>query len=315
MSESANSLSPEYKWEGSISPLTFFRDKLKSGAVVAIGEAHWYVELFEQMTQVLLSPELDGAFSHLFVEFGNAKHQALLNDYLKGKEISEDELAAVWLDSIAFPAWLHPCYGDFFRRLKTANRSRKTPIEVVLTEPAFDWKDIEHATQLAKLNAERDQALLDGIERIKKNTAQGVVVLVGARHILKCSPVSGPAHHHPFGVLAGQNFGGQYVSVWPHIRATVPEPDNAAYGVYSSQQPAFRQMSFTDLVPNNPPVNPYPGISVALLVDAYWYLGVQSRQLDAAGVDIPVVWKARLKQRLLFVNERQSMVIQKVIES
>ncbi|MEX3072625.1 hypothetical protein AB3Y13_12735 [Vibrio alginolyticus] len=314
MSESGNSLSPEYKWEGSISPLTFFRGKLESGAVLAIGEAHWYASLFEQMTQVLLSPELDGVFSHLFVEFGNAKHQAMLNDYLRGKEISEDELAAVWLDSIAFPAWLHPCYREFFRRLKEANRSRKAPLEVILTEPAFNWQDIENPAQLVGLNAGRDQALLDGIGRVKKNTAQGIVVLVGARHILKCSPVSGPALHQPFGVLAGQMFGKQYVSVWPHMLPTELDPDNAAYGVYSTQQPAFRQMSFADLVPNNPPVNPYPEISVAQLVDAYWYLGMQSRQLDSVSVDIPKVWKARLKQRLPFVNERQSMVIQKVIE-
>ncbi len=314
MSESGNSLSPEHKWEGSVSPLTFFTDKLESGAVVAIGEAHWYADLFGQITQVLLSPELDGVFSHLFVEFGNARHQAMLNDYLNGKDISEDELAAVWLDSIAFPAWLHPCYGEFFRRLKEANRSRKVPLEVILTEPAFNWQDIEHPSQLARLNAGRDQALLDGIGRVKKNTAQGVVVLVGARHIIKRSPASGPTRHQQFGVLAEQEFGEQYVSVWPYMLPAHSEPDNAAYGVYSTQQPAFNQMSFADLVPNNPPVNPYPEISVAQLVDAYWYLGPQSRQLNAADIEIQQVWKSRLKQRLPFVNERQSMVIQKVIE-
>ncbi|CAE6891253.1 hypothetical protein ACOMICROBIO_FLGHMIGD_00870 [Vibrio sp. B1FLJ16] len=314
MSESGNSIAPEHKWEGSLSPLTFFRGKLESGAVLAIGEAHWYVGLFEQMTQVLLSPELDGVFSYLFVEFGNAKHQALLNDYLRGKAISEDELAAVWLDSIAFPAWLHPCYGEFFRRLKEANRSRKTPLEVILTEPAFNWQDIDNPAQLARLNVGRDQAFLDGIRRVKKATGQGVVVLVGARHIIKCSPVSGPALHQPFGVLAGQMFVEQYVSVWPHMLPTELDPDNATYGVYSTQQPAFSQMSFVDLVPNRLPVNPYPDISVAQLIDAYWYLGPQCRKLDAAGIDIPQVWKARLKQRLPLVNERQSTVIQKVIE-
>ncbi len=314
MSESDNSLTPEHTWEGSSSPLTFFRDKLESGAVVAIGEAHWYADLFGQITQVLLSPGLDGVFSRLFVEFGNVRHQAMLNDYLNGKEISEDELAAVWLDSIAFPAWLHPCYGDFFRRLKEANLTRKTPIEVILTEPEFNWQDIEHPAQLAGLNAGRDQALLEGICRAKENTEQGVVVLVGARHILKCSPTLGPSRHQPFGVLAAKRFGKQYVSVWPHMLPTACEQENAAYGVYSTQQPAFNRMSFTDLVPNSPPVNPYPEVSVAQMVDAYWYFGPQSRQLNAVGIEIPQVWKARLKQRLPLVNERQSMVIRKVIE-
>ncbi len=314
MFKSGNSLVPEHKSERSSSPLTFLSDKLASGAVVAIGEAHWYVELFEQMTQLLLSPELDGVFSHLFVEFGNAKHQALLDDYLFGKETSEGKLAAVWLDSIAFPAWLHPCYGDFFRRVKSANRSRKIPINIVLTEPAFDWQDIEHPTQLAKLNAGRDQALVDGISRVKKKVTQGVVVLVGARHILKRSPASASTRHHPFGVLAEQKFGKQYIAVWPHMLPNKLELDSPEYGVYSIQEPVFSQMSFIDLVPSNPAVNPYAEISVGQLVDAYWYLGPQTRQWDADGVEVPPRWKARLKQRLAFVNERQRMVIQKVID-
>ncbi|MBT0321379.1 hypothetical protein HAR99_13775, partial [Vibrio campbellii] len=54
--------------EGMISPLTFFKAKLESGAILAIGEAHWYGELFEKMTDVLLDAELDGMFSHLFIE-------------------------------------------------------------------------------------------------------------------------------------------------------------------------------------------------------------------------------------------------------
>lgn len=49
-------------------------------------------------------------------------------------------------------------------------------------------------------------------------------------------------------------------------------------------------------------------------MDAYWYLGPQSRQIDAQGVSVPQMWKSRLEQRLPLVNERQQMVIKKVIE-
>ncbi len=311
MSNSGHCLAPEPSWEGSLSPQVFLKGKLESGAVVAIGEAHWYADLFEQMTQALLSPDLDGVFRQLFVEFGNAKHQALLNDYLNEKAVSEQDLAAVWFDSIAFPAWLHPCYGDFFRRLKQANRTRKTPIEVVLTEPAFNWQEISHPAQLTKLNANRDQALLDGIDRVKQSAAQGVVVLIGARHILKRPPMLASARHQPFGVLAEQKFGDHYVAVWPHMLPAELEQD---CGVYCTKQAELRQMSFADLVPNSLTVNPYGDTSLDQLVDAYWYLGEQTRQLDTSGIEIPQQWKARLKQRLALVNERQSMVIQKVIE-
>ncbi|CAH0524002.1 hypothetical protein CTH30272_00154 [Allocatenococcus thiocycli] len=314
MFNSGHPLLPENKWEGSISPLTFFKGKLESGSVLAIGEAHWYADLFEQMTQVLLSTELDGVFTHLFVEFGNAKHQKMLDDYLSGGDISDDELAAVWLDSIAFPAWMHPCYGEFFRRLKQANAQRNTPIKVVLTEPPFDWQELRHPSQLAQLNAERDQALVEGIEVIKRQNDKGVVVLVGARHILKRSPTFGSTRHHPFGVLAAQRFGVQYVSVWPHMLPTTLEQDSLELGIYSTQQPRFSQMNFANLVPNKPTVNPYSETPVDQLVDAYWYLGPQTRQLSAAGVEIPQKWKAQLKKRLPLVNQRQRVVIQKVIE-
>ena len=46
----------------------------------------------------------------------------------------------------------------------------------------------------------------------------------------------------------------------------------------------------------------------------YWYLGPQTRQLDAKGVTVPPMWKALLEQRLPLVNARQQMVIKKVIE-
>jgi hypothetical protein len=61
-------------------------------------------------------------------------------------------------------------------------------------------------------------------------------------------------------------------------------------------------------------VNPYAETPVDQLVDAYWYLGPQTRQLSAAGVEIPQKWKAQLKKRLPLVNQRQRVVIQKVIE-
>lgn len=95
---------------------------------------------------------------------------------------------------------------------------------------------------------------------------------------------------------------------------TTLEQDSLELGIYSTQQPRFSQMNFADLVPNKPTVNPYADISVAQLVDAYWYLGPQNRQLDAAGVEVPPMWKVRLKQRLPLLNERQRMVIKKVIE-
>ncbi|WJT06119.1 hypothetical protein PH545_10560 [Vibrio harveyi] len=61
-------------------------------------------------------------------------------------------------------------------------------------------------------------------------------------------------------------------------------------------------------------MNPYAFTCLDELVDAYWYLGPQTRQLDTVGISIPQMWKWRLEQRLPLVNERQQMVIKKVIE-
>ncbi|YCO02860.1 hypothetical protein ACB087_20800 [Vibrio sp. VNB-15] len=313
MFDSTVQSTPSAALEGMISPLTFIQSKLASGMVLAIGEAHWYADLFEQITSVLIDPELDGVFTHLFIEFGNAKHQALLNNYLLGEAVTDAELAAVWLDSVAFPAWMHPCYGQFFQRLRAANTKRRTPIKVVLTEPSFNWQDIQHASELGKLNAQRDQALVDGVEKQQQKQEQGIVVLVGARHIIKCSPALGfMSKHKTFGDLAKQRLGERYVSVWPHILPN--ELEATEHGIYSTAQPQLSKKSFLDLIPKKPPVNPYAFASLDKLVDAYWYLGPQTRQLDAKGVSVPQMWKARLEQRLSLVNERQQMVIKKVIE-
>ncbi|MEI8599034.1 hypothetical protein P4S64_19775 [Vibrio sp. M60_M31a] len=108
-------------------------------------------------------------------------------------------------------------------------------------------------------SAERDQALAEGIEVIKRQN-DSVVVLVGARHILKRSPLHlASTRHHPLGVLAAQRFGVQYVSVWPHMLPTTLEQDSLELGIYSTQQPkGLARMNFADLVPNKTyGVNPY----------------------------------------------------------
>ncbi len=301
--------------EGGVSPLTYFKSKLVSGGVVAIGEAHWYGDLFEKMTDVLLDSELDGTFSHLFIEFGNAKHQDLIDNYLAGQTITDTELAAVWLDSVAFPAWMHPCYGEFFQKLRAVNSKRKVPIKIVLTEPSFNWQDIKHSRELSKLNAQRDQALVEGVEKQTLESDLGVVVLVGARHILKSSSALAFMSKHKnksFGNLAKQAFGERYVSVWPHI---LPEALNVpAHGIYSIAYPLLNKRSFLDLIPKKPPLNPYAFINLDELIDAYWYLGPQTRQLDTTEASIPPMWKLRLEQRLPLINERQQRVVKKVIK-
>lgn len=298
--------------------LSYIKQSLANNTVLAIGEAHWFSELFTALSDCLLDPQLDGAFTHLFVEFGNSKHQTLLNSYLAGEAVSEAELATIWLDSVAFPAWLHPCYGHFFQQVREVNALRQYPIRVLLTEPEFDWNKVTSTAQLKRINAQRDQALLDAIQHQQQNSDQGVIVLLGARHIVKRSPVLGRfSKYKTFGDLAHQAFSKRYICIWPHMLSDNLETKFGGglteQGIYQVGDSPLGKTSFVEVLPQKPRINPYGFTTLDKLIDAYWYLGPQTRRLDPSIVMVTKEWRQHFERRLPYLSEGQKRLVSGLI--
>ncbi len=51
---------------------------------VAIGDYHWNDAFIRYATELVSKPEFSEQVNHVVVEFGNAKYQSVLDDYLAG---------------------------------------------------------------------------------------------------------------------------------------------------------------------------------------------------------------------------------------
>ncbi|PAJ75455.1 hypothetical protein CJF42_04770 [Pseudoalteromonas sp. NBT06-2] len=301
-------------------PIKVIEQSLKQKKIIGLGEAHWFQKLFNQLSQLILAPEIESLFSDIVVECGNSKHQNLLDDFISGKEVAPEELQSIWLDSIVFPAWLPPQYGDLFYQIRKANFKRTTPIKVHLTEPSFEWQDIKSKAEFIKINGNRDFALF---EYVKKNLLQenkAAIVLVGARHLLKSEVSNRPIKSHAsFGQLMHKNYPDKLLSIWPHILTEPPawvkdKSHSQRYGYFDTQNREIKNITFDEIAPVKPMFNLFSSAKLSSLVDGYLYLGVQERELSISPHLYNTKWCKKMAQRQKFLNQKQQMIVKKVIE-
>ncbi|SON52994.1 hypothetical protein [Vibrio tapetis] len=302
--------------DGVLSPVSYFGNVLSRGSILGVGEAHWYAGLFEEITKIMLSPQLDGLFQKLFVEFGNSAYQELLDSYINGGNVAFDDLSCIWLDSVSFPAWLHPCYGMFFKQVRDANKCRSYPVQIILSEPPIEWSKVKTDKHLKQLNGLRDQALFHKVNEETKGGKEPAIVFFGAKHILNKTPQFG--RFKCFGEQAKHAFGETYHSVWPHmLSGDGYEKDHQMFdkptsgGVIKTTDVNIRELCLCDVLPNRSAAGSSLSMKLPQVMDAYLYLGPQSRQFEVNTLSSD--WNEILRQRLGFLNPRQKEVVSRVL--
>ena len=64
--------------------------------IVALGEAHGSPETQEFVARVIEHPGFAGKVSDVVVEFGSAKYQRLMDQYILGRPVPQEELRRAW---------------------------------------------------------------------------------------------------------------------------------------------------------------------------------------------------------------------------
>ncbi|MFM5422708.1 hypothetical protein ACET8S_07560 [Aeromonas veronii] len=174
-----------------MTPVAAIREALLAGKLVGLGEPHWHPDFIRRQHAWLCDPALWGVMTDLVLECGNRRHQGLLDAWLAGEDSWQGEpltlarLYPVWLDSCAFPAWMAPEFPALFSALRQSNlaRPKHMRLRVHLCEPLFEWQEMS-TERWQQHNRGRDQVLADYLLALP---ARGVVVLAGARHLLKAA--------------------------------------------------------------------------------------------------------------------------------
>ena len=107
----------------------------RSHRVVLPGEIHGWAAEHRLLRSFLDSRELATVFDDIVVEFGNARHQRLVDAYVSGAEVSEEDVRRAWLETTQGSVWAGADYAAFFRAVRERNQRSGTQLRVILGDP------------------------------------------------------------------------------------------------------------------------------------------------------------------------------------
>lgn len=120
-----------------LDPVTAIIDALRTHQIVALGDAHYDLELHELRLKLLRDPRFPEAVDSVVVEFGTPNHQDVIGRYLDGAEVPDDELRRVWTETSQGGVWDGRVYEEFYRTVRSVNAGlpERRRIRVVLGDP------------------------------------------------------------------------------------------------------------------------------------------------------------------------------------
>ena len=120
-----------------LDPVTAIIEALKTHQVVAFGEMHGNTEIASVRLALLRDPRFPEAVQDIVVEFGTPKHQDVIDRYVNGSPVTDEELERVWTDTLFPTVGANPVYKQFYRAIRDVNAKLAAGrrIRVVLGEP------------------------------------------------------------------------------------------------------------------------------------------------------------------------------------
>ena len=93
--------------------------------LVALGESHDRQQDLDLRLRVVHNPEFPAKVHNIVVECGNALYQGVLDRYIAGEEVSEQEIRKVWRDTVSSPVsagTLPPSCESFLHEVRLINQ-------------------------------------------------------------------------------------------------------------------------------------------------------------------------------------------------
>ena len=158
--------------------------------LVALGEAHWLQQEADFITQLIRHPDLINRVQTIVVEFGNAYYQPIINRFIDGEPVTEDELRFVWRNvGGSGQAFESPIYSQFFHAVRAINQTLPISqrLRVLLGDPPIDWQTDQRDPDVWSEINSRDAHYAAIIERHILAYGQRALLIAGAGHFARIS--------------------------------------------------------------------------------------------------------------------------------
>jgi len=125
--------------------------------VVALEETRGNKADAELRLRLVRDPDFPFRVNSIIVEFGNSLHQAILDRYIDGQDVSQGEIEQVWRDTTQVAAWDAPVYAEFFAAVREVNQ--KLPplrrVHAIAGDPPIDWDKVKTKQDIEPFLARR----------------------------------------------------------------------------------------------------------------------------------------------------------------
>jgi len=171
-------------------PVSAVLDAFRSHPLVALGEGrHGNEQSHEFRLALIRDPRFPSLVNDIVVEFGSASHQAVMDRFVRGGQVPDQELRLAWRDTTQpHTIWDRPIYEEFFRAVRALNSSlpRDRQLRVLLGDPPIDWNRVgseaDYGTLVSDNRNRHPFALIQREVLAKKRRA---LIIYGDMHFVR----------------------------------------------------------------------------------------------------------------------------------
>jgi hypothetical protein len=129
---------------------------LQSHQLVAITDPHGNAGMRDFLRRLVADPRFAETVNDIVLEIGNARYQALVDDYVNGAPVDESALAEAWLNTTV--ANQIAADIELFRLVRRINAQRPAErrLRLLLGDPPIDWSTVKTRADHFAFLAQRD---------------------------------------------------------------------------------------------------------------------------------------------------------------
>ncbi len=259
--------------------------------IVALGEIHGSIPQHAFIQSLIDDPRLGDVCDDIVVEFANSRYQDRIDRFIRGDEVSIEQIAPAWRNTAVSPfqQWQAPMYRELFEAVRRANlRSASgNGIRIVAAGVPIDWESVrtpeDHEPFLA-----RSTHFAAVVEREVLGRGRRGLLIAGSAHVVERSDSRGAAERDPAaGKTLSAKYGDAYFSIipvfaateWPEGLAEEFDRFEAPTVIPIASSPLHRRdagLVFRDIRKLGPdgPYNPFHGVPMSDVADALLWLGL-----------------------------------------
>jgi hypothetical protein len=171
-----------------VDPITYIRSAFEDSAIVCLAEGgHQARAPHEFLRRVLADETILTAVDVIIVEFASARHQAVLDAYIRGEDVPFESLSSVWRDTGQSPRapWDSPLYAELLAVIRNGNQGLPPTgrVRVIAGDPPMDWERINSRADYRAARRPRDPFVAELAMEQAFELGKKVLIIFGGAHL------------------------------------------------------------------------------------------------------------------------------------